>query len=121
MSAKNCKTVLSLSLIHSGHSFDILCIYFSHIFHLFIAVFAPFHSLSDTLYKQGFRIFHVCLWLFMWSGGSTLRKRHPTNTTKRCVIRSIFTSVFLRFRLQFSIDFRLLFRYCVACKSPTKH
>ena len=41
--------------------------YFLYIFRLFIAVFAPFHLLSDTLYKQGFRIFHACLWLVMWS------------------------------------------------------
>ena len=33
----------------------------------------------------------------MWSGGLTLRKRHPTNTTKHCIIRLLFTSVFLHF------------------------
>lgn len=48
-------------------------------------------------------------------------EEHPTNTTKRCVIRLIFTFVFLRFKLQFPIDFFLLIRYCVACESPAKH
>ena len=49
------------------HPYQLPWQYFLYIFRLFIAVFAPFHLLSDTLYKQGFRIFHVCLWLVMWS------------------------------------------------------
>ena len=49
------------------HPYQLPWQYFLHIFRLFIAVFAPFHLLSDTLYKQGFRIFHACLWLVMWS------------------------------------------------------
>ena len=49
------------------HPYQLPWQYFLYIFRLFIAVFAPFHLLSDTLYKQGFRIFHACLWLVMWS------------------------------------------------------
>ena len=41
--------------------------YFLHIFRLFITLFALFHLLSNTLWKQHFHVFHTCLWLVMWS------------------------------------------------------
>ena len=41
--------------------------YFLYIFRLFMSIFALFHLLSGTLWKQRFHVFHACLWLVMWS------------------------------------------------------
>ena len=43
-----------------------MAIFFRYFF-LFIAVFALFYLLSDTLWKPHFHVFHTCLWLVMWS------------------------------------------------------
>ena len=47
---------------------------FYNIFWLFLLVFAPKRLVSDTLRYRCFRVFHVCLWLVVWSDYNTTQR-----------------------------------------------